>query len=99
VSTPGHPDWCGQGHRCGLGEHRSEPIPLPGGLVLVLVQRYGSARRWVEFTGSAMLTNTDQAGQLTAALDLAVRAVLAGDVEQLADMMAVAGAVGYPQGR
>jgi hypothetical protein len=24
----GHPDWCARGHRCGLGEHRSEPLTL-----------------------------------------------------------------------
>ncbi|MFG2043139.1 hypothetical protein [Dactylosporangium sp. NPDC048998] len=27
-----HPDWCAQGHRCNLGEHRADPlvIALPG---------------------------------------------------------------------
>ncbi|MEU7872814.1 hypothetical protein [Dactylosporangium sp. NPDC049140] len=27
-----HPEWCAQGHRCGLGEHRAEPftIAVPG---------------------------------------------------------------------
>jgi hypothetical protein len=27
-----HPDWCARGHRCGLGEHRSDPIgvQIPG---------------------------------------------------------------------
>lgn len=27
-----HPDWCGTGHRCGLGEHRSHPqtFTVPG---------------------------------------------------------------------
>ena len=24
----GHPDWCAQGHRCQLGEHRAEPLAL-----------------------------------------------------------------------
>ncbi|MFG2037326.1 hypothetical protein [Dactylosporangium sp. NPDC048998] len=27
-----HPDWCARGHRCGLGEHRADPltIAIPG---------------------------------------------------------------------
>ncbi|WP_426505419.1 hypothetical protein ACPPVO_47200 [Dactylosporangium sp. McL0621] len=27
-----HPEWCAQGHRCGLGEHRADPltIAVPG---------------------------------------------------------------------
>lgn len=27
-----HPEWCAQGHRCGLGEHRADPlvIAIPG---------------------------------------------------------------------
>lgn len=24
----GHTDWCARGHRCGLGEHRAEPISV-----------------------------------------------------------------------
>jgi hypothetical protein len=23
-----HPDWCAQGHRCGLGEHRADPLVI-----------------------------------------------------------------------
>lgn len=23
-----HPAWCARGHRCGLGEHRAEPVVL-----------------------------------------------------------------------
>ena len=23
-----HPDWCGQGHHCGLNEHRGAPVTL-----------------------------------------------------------------------
>jgi hypothetical protein len=38
--TSGHPDWCAQGHRCGLGEHRAEPIAIhtPGRGRLVLTR-------------------------------------------------------------
>jgi hypothetical protein len=37
-----HPDWCAQGHRCGLGEHRADPItitvPGAGGAVLTRIR-------------------------------------------------------------
>ena len=35
-----HPDWCAQGHQCGLGEHRAEPVRLdaPGRGVIVLTR-------------------------------------------------------------
>ncbi len=28
AARTGHPDWCAQGHACGLGEHRARPIKL-----------------------------------------------------------------------
>ena len=36
----GHPDWCAQGHRCGLGEHRAAPVVIhtPGRGRLVLTR-------------------------------------------------------------
>ncbi|WP_433210993.1 hypothetical protein ACQP00_49640 [Dactylosporangium sp. CS-047395] len=35
-----HPEWCAQGHRCGLGEHRAHPITLnaPGAGHVVLTR-------------------------------------------------------------
>jgi hypothetical protein len=37
-----HADWCAEGHRCGLGEHRSAPhvveVPGAGRVVLTRVQ-------------------------------------------------------------
>jgi hypothetical protein len=37
-----HPDWCTGGHRCGLGEHRGDPITVSvlgvGGAVLTRVR-------------------------------------------------------------
>jgi hypothetical protein len=35
-----HPDWCARGHRCGLGEHRAQPVSLdvPGRGVVVLTR-------------------------------------------------------------
>lgn len=42
MSRDAHPDWCAQGHRCGLGEHRAHPITLTvpgaGGAVLTRVR-------------------------------------------------------------
>jgi hypothetical protein len=36
-----HTEWCAQGHRCGLGEHRSDPyvvkVPGVGRIVVVRV--------------------------------------------------------------
>jgi hypothetical protein len=26
-----HQDWCAQGHQCGLGEHRADPVTLSAG--------------------------------------------------------------------
>lgn len=37
-----HPSWCARGHRCGLGEHRAQPVTLTsarrGTVVLTRVQ-------------------------------------------------------------
>ncbi|SCF33987.1 hypothetical protein [Micromonospora mirobrigensis] len=43
----GHTDWCAGGHRCGLGEHRSEEIviDLPGHGRAVLVRVRTAAGR------------------------------------------------------
>jgi ABC-type hemin transport system ATPase subunit len=40
TDTRAHPDWCAKGHRCGLGEHRAQPVRLdaPGRGVLVLTR-------------------------------------------------------------
>ncbi|GII20844.1 hypothetical protein [Planosporangium mesophilum] len=37
---PRCPDWCAGGHRCGLGEHRSDPISItiPGAGTAVLTR-------------------------------------------------------------
>lgn len=39
--TRRHPEWCARGHRCGLGEHRSDPhavdVPGVGRMVVVRV--------------------------------------------------------------
>jgi hypothetical protein len=37
-----HPEWCARGHRCGLGEHRSEPLVVTvNGLRLVVTRVRG----------------------------------------------------------
>lgn len=42
-----HPEWCAQGHRCGFGEHRAQPITLdaPGLGRVVLTRVQGSDGR------------------------------------------------------
>lgn len=88
-----HTDWCGRGHLCGLGEHRSEPFALPtpyGGLILTHV---GLGRReWAEVRTSVPLPAGEHRAReilmyLPSALDLSIRSVLAGDVEALAPMI------------
>ena len=37
ASGPAHPDWCARGHRCGLGEHRAQPVTLDAGSRGVMV--------------------------------------------------------------
>ncbi|HWB38350.1 MAG TPA: hypothetical protein VHA75_20220 [Rugosimonospora sp.] len=83
-----HPNWCARGHRCGLGEHRSEPATIHG---LVATRVSAGTGEWVEFRGSMRLTTDDQAVQLLAALDLAVRAVLSVWSEELISLIEVAG--------
>ena len=40
MSADRHTDWCARGHRCGLGEHRADPIVLdvPGAGRVVLTR-------------------------------------------------------------
>lgn len=88
-----HTDWCGRGHLCVLGEHRSEPFALPtpyGGLILTHVAT--ERAEWVEVRASVPLPTDDRRSrdvlvQLAAALDLSIRSVLAGDVEALQPMI------------
>lgn len=90
VNEERHPEWCSGGYRCEFGEHRSEPLRVPtaaGALVFTRVAGAGGAE-FLEVRASVRLMyGTDQAAQLAAALDLAVRAVLAGDTEQLRPMI------------
>lgn len=48
-----HPDWCAKGHRCGLGEHRAQPVILDvpglGRVVLTRVQAV-NGRQHAEIT-------------------------------------------------
>jgi hypothetical protein len=42
-----HPSWCAQGHRCGLGEHRADPltIAIPGHGRATLTRVHGADGR------------------------------------------------------
>lgn len=65
----GHPEWCAQGHHCGLGEHRSMPVVVDiddiGRVVLTRVLTRDGRQR-MELTGSAYLADAEPAarGQL-----------------------------------
>lgn len=51
VAVIRHPVWCAEGHRCGLGEHRSEPHLVDvGGAGRAVVTRVLGAdgRQWAE---------------------------------------------------
>jgi hypothetical protein len=69
-----HPDWCGRGHRCGLGEHRSLPVVADlkniGRIVLTRVLGRDGRER-VEITGSAYLSDSEDVArkQLQSTLD------------------------------
>lgn len=53
-----HTDWCASGHRCGLGEHRGEPLRLDiegvGSLVVTRVQGV-DGHQYAEIRGSLRL--------------------------------------------
>src|SRR5205814_2037026 len=62
----GHPDWCAQGHACGLGEHRARPITLtvPGRASIVLTRvQAATGREHVEIRTSIALARGDQAAR------------------------------------
>ena len=68
-STPArdaHPQWCAQGHACGLGEHRAAPITLrvPGRASVVLTRvMSASGREHVEIRTSITLAPGEQAAR------------------------------------
>lgn len=76
----GHTDWCSGGHRCGLGEHRADPVVVDvrgvGRLVLTRVQGVDGRQHadirvtaeLVEHEGYARLQLARLIERLTAAL-------------------------------
>ncbi|WP_238016005.1 hypothetical protein KZZ52_00385 [Dactylosporangium sp. AC04546] len=57
-----HPEWCAGGHRCGLGEHRAEPITLdaPGlGRVVLTRVRSSTGREHAEVRLTVTLDRTE----------------------------------------
>ncbi len=62
----GHPDWCAADHRCGLGEHRAEPVTLtvPGRGVVVLTRVLAAdGRQHVEIRTDVALAAGDGAAR------------------------------------
>jgi hypothetical protein len=82
--TGGHPDWCAQGHRCGLGEHRADPLvihtPNHGRIVLTRV-RANDGRDHVEVRLRVQLSEHETIARqqlltLTAGLDALLRSLV-----------------------
>lgn len=50
AALTGHPAWCARGHRCGLGEHRSEPhaVDVPGARAVITRVRDRHGRQHAE---------------------------------------------------
>jgi hypothetical protein len=76
-----HPDWCGGGHRCGLGEHRSDPERR--GLVAGTRIQRPDGRGYLELRATIPLpagevAATDRARLAMFAVDLILRVVLTG---------------------
>lgn len=78
-----HPEWCGRGHRCGLGEHRSDPATWRtgyGGLTAARVRREADhieVRLTVRLPAGEQRAG-DVARLVVRAVDLAVRLAVAG---------------------
>ncbi|MFF5229989.1 hypothetical protein [Dactylosporangium sp. NPDC000521] len=81
-----HTDWCARGHRCGLGEHRADPltIDVPGlGRALLTRVRAADGREHAEVTLTVALASAEPvarwqllglARDLGAVIDRATRA-------------------------
>jgi hypothetical protein len=62
ITMTNHQPWCAGGHRCGLGEHRAEPVTvdLPGVGRLVLTRVLGAdGRQYAEVRATAALPAED----------------------------------------
>ena len=78
-----HPSWCAGGHRCGLGEHRSDPqtwLTSYGTIVATRIRRADGRDRLelravVDLPGEDVLAQ-DVARLLAVGVDLTVRDVL-----------------------
>ena len=57
-----HPAWCARGHRCGLGEHRADPVVLAfSGLGRITITRVqaSTGRSHAEIRATVALTTTE----------------------------------------
>lgn len=75
-----HAAWCAEGHRCGLGEHRSAPhiATVPGaGRVVITRVRAASGREYAEVRLTVALSGNEPRarGQLLALMRALVLAV------------------------
>jgi hypothetical protein len=54
----GHTDWCARDHRCGLGEHRSEPLVVDlgrAGRIVATRVRSRTGAEWLDVRHSLRL--------------------------------------------
>ncbi|MDG6106113.1 hypothetical protein Daura_06520 [Dactylosporangium aurantiacum] len=83
LRTGEHPDWCAGGHRCGLGEHRADPVvaEVRGlGRALLTRVRATDGREHAEVTLTVALSDAEpyarvQLGGLLADLNTVMRRV------------------------
>jgi hypothetical protein len=88
MTTTGHTTWCGRGHHCGLGEHRSTPARWRtryGSLIASLVQRSHARTAYLELRISVAIradepTTRSQAVAIAAGIHAAITAATATPV-------------------
>ena len=74
-----HTAWCARGHRCGLGEHRADPVTLtaPGGAVVLTRVQAPTGRQHAEVRISIKLPTGENNARAHLALILtALQALL-----------------------
>jgi hypothetical protein len=70
MMTSPHTRWCGRGHHCNMGEHRSHPIRWQtpyGSVVATLVDNPGARRTYLELRASIAIPANETAARRQAA--------------------------------
>jgi hypothetical protein len=67
MSRTGHTEWCAGGHRCGLGEHRSNPMALAAtgaGSAVITRARAADGTEYAEIRMRVTLPDHEPAARL-----------------------------------